>query len=114
MTGRRVAGKLVMDIRNLSPQPRYAVILAHHYDGGHTVVVRCPYCGRRHAHGLPDRATSLDSRHRLSDCVVKHPDDHGYYLVEASEVSTGAPSGRPADAVASLAERRGQHDNRGA
>lgn len=68
--------------------PRYAVILEHDtFAGMHTVRIRCPYCGRTHTHGLPDDSTSMDSRHRLSHCAVKHPDDHGYYLVEATEVS---------------------------
>lgn len=49
--------------------------------GHRTVSVRCPYCGRRHVHGMPSDGGPVG--HRLSHCDrdVEHL---GYVIVGAS------------------------------
>jgi len=49
-------------------------------DGNRTVTIRCPWCGRRHVHGLPAGNTAVG--HRVSHCArdVAHL---GYVVVLA-------------------------------
>ena len=57
---------------------------------GRRVVLRCPYCGRKHYHGggLPSEDPKASLGHKTRHCDPKQCNDlpdHGYILVEAEQ-----------------------------
>lgn len=38
--------------------------------------ILCPYCGEKHWHGVDNGVGG----HRLSHCIERKPNDHGYYI----------------------------------
>ncbi len=69
-----------MESKNQTEYPEMSVRLVHGKYGNQWRGF-CPYCGKKHTHGAPQRPSGRHQGHRVSHCLRKKPQDRGYILV---------------------------------
>lgn len=64
--------------RDGQPLVRGILIAPPRRGDGWTIVIGCPFCGKRHTHGWPGGPQDLRHQHRASHCITL--DSQPYYI----------------------------------
>jgi hypothetical protein len=75
----------MIDARTGIPIAYCEIVELKHDPGKYLLKIsECPYCGKKHFHGLPkDGMKKRNFGHRVSHCGPSKIDNRGYFLVKA-------------------------------